>query len=82
MPNLRHRIVVLRDLSIRRSPCELASVEGNVVVIGIGGPVRRILLHLVRAGIDRLDELPLESSRAAIALQPSLGRSNSGYGAA
>src|SRR5439155_24628325 len=82
MSNLRHRVVVWRNLSVRRPPCKLASVEGKIVVIGIGYAFSRILVHLVRAGIDRLDELPLESSRAAIALQPSLGRYNPGYRAA
>jgi hypothetical protein len=34
---------------------------------------------LVRAGVDRLNELPLKSAGAAIALQTSLRRSNSRY---
>ncbi len=79
MTDLRHRVVVRRDLSVRHAPRELAQVETDIVVIGIGDALRRILLHLIRAGIDGLHKLPLKSPGTAITLQPPLRCPNSSY---
>src|ERR1017187_2382139 len=68
MTDLRHCQVIAGHLT----------TAGAVHVDSFG----RMLLHLVGSGVDRLNELPLESSGAAIILQAPLGGPNAGDGAA
>src|ERR1700678_4518164 len=72
MPDLRHRIVVRGYLPIGCPLSELVRIGCHVVRVIVRNSFRRVFLHLVRAHIHGLYELPLESSLTAVTLQGSL----------
>src|SRR6185437_5069177 len=79
MPDLRHGIVIRRNLAVEGALRKLVRVGDNVMIARIFHVSRRILVHLVRAHVNRLHKLPLEPSLAAVACQVSLMRGNARY---
>src|ERR1035441_10006280 len=82
VPDLRHRIVVRRYLSVCRLLRQLMCIGSNIVDVRFVKAVRRILLHLVGADIDGLDELPLKPAAGTGSGHVSLLRADAGYLAA
>ena len=82
VPDLRHRVVVRRDLAVRRSLGELVRVRHHVVGVAVHDAFRRILGHLIRADVHRLDVLPLETSLRAVVREVPLVGADSGHRAA
>ena len=73
---MSHLVCDLRDFR------ELLFVPGDIALRSHRCIVRRPLLHLVRAHVHRLNELPLESARAAETCQPALRRADARDGVA
>ena len=84
--DLRHGIVVWRDFSVGGPLCELMRIGRDVTSVRLLGILweilRRILLHLVGADVDGLDELPLKASIRAVSGEVSLVGADSGHRAA
>ena len=82
MSDLRHRVVVRRDLSVRGPLGELMRIGPDIMGVRFVETVGWILLHLVSADIDGLDELPLKATLGAISGEVSLVSADAGDRAA
>ena len=79
--DLRDRVHIRRHFAVLRRLSELLLVERNVMICADRRVLRRPFLHLVRAGIHRLDELPLKPALRAVGSEAALRGADSRDGA-
>src|ERR1019366_8571247 len=78
MPDLRHRIVVRRDLSVCGPLGELMRVGPDIMLAHFVESIGWIFPHLVGADVDGLDELPLKATVGAICGEVSVVGADAG----
>src|SRR5215475_11549187 len=69
MPELRHRVIVGKHLSVRSALLQLMGIKCDVAIASCGRTLRWPILHLVRSHVYGLHVPPLESASGTIRFQ-------------